>query len=291
MPTRNATVLRQTTATTVTRRRNRAELREIDVPRLGQLRILHARYTEHAFAPHSHPDHYLVAFVLSGDAVFVSASGPRRLSPGEIVVARPGESHHVHGVGGAPWEYCEVHLHRALVIRLVAERLIALAEDGEVAVVAHPDPRRAIARAVGGLGQLQLDEDDRSAVVDLARAMADCTWPAPRVLHTPATVTRAHQALTAAPCSDWSTARLAAVAAMSQFHFIRAFRAVYGITPYAYVSQVRAEEAVAALLHGLSTRDVVRRCGFTDESHLIRQVKRVMGVTPSQIVSTASHAS
>jgi hypothetical protein len=53
----------------------------------------------------------------------------------------------------------------------------------------------------------------------------------------------------------------------------------------------RAERAMELLSVGVSAPDAAHRAGYSDQSHLIRSLKRFVGQTPSQVaVSAAGHA-
>lgn len=67
---------------------------------------------------------------------------------------------------------------------------------------------------------------------------------------------------------------------LSRFHFIRAFTKRFGLTPHAFQIHVRICEAMKQLRNGtpISHIDV----GFSDQSHLTRHLKRVIGLTPAQ---------
>jgi hypothetical protein len=60
-----------------------------------------------------------------------------------------------------------------------------------------------------------------------------------------------------------------------------------GLTRGAIRQIRRAERAVELLARGMSAPDVARRAGYADQSHLTRSLKRFVGQTPSQIVTSA----
>jgi AraC-like DNA-binding protein len=78
-------------------------------------------------------------------------------------------------------------------------------------------------------------------------------------------------------------ATLASEAQMSRFQLVRAFRDQYGMTPHAYSIAVRVSRAVNMLRIGMRPTEVAVECGFADQSHFNRHVKRILGVTPGQI--------
>lgn len=70
---------------------------------------------------------------------------------------------------------------------------------------------------------------------------------------------------------------------MSRSQYIRAFRAVVGATPYAWLIRLRVYEGTALLLKGESSAEVAFSVGFADQAHFAKHFKRVHGKTPSEI--------
>ena len=82
---------------------------------------------------------------------------------------------------------------------------------------------------------------------------------------------------------DLPLERLACAAGMSPRHFSRRFKEELGVTPAAYVSRVRLEEARRRLESGVhSLKDVARACGFVDEQNLRRAFRKYVGIPPSE---------
>jgi AraC family transcriptional regulator len=75
---------------------------------------------------------------------------------------------------------------------------------------------------------------------------------------------------------------LAALAGLSHYHFIRAFKDTVGLTPYQYVLSERIRRASALLSNpALSLGDVALAAGFSDASQLNRVFRKFAGVTPT----------
>jgi AraC family transcriptional regulator len=84
---------------------------------------------------------------------------------------------------------------------------------------------------------------------------------------------------------DLKLAELSAIAQISPYHFLRLFKQRMGITPHQYILQRRIEKAKHLLQHSeLSIADIAVRTGFSDQSHLTRCFKRILGVTPKQLL-------
>jgi AraC family transcriptional regulator len=83
---------------------------------------------------------------------------------------------------------------------------------------------------------------------------------------------------------DLSLDRLAALAGLSPHHFVRRFRAAVGTTPHQYVIRRRVERARQLLLGGCDIAQAAARVGFSGQSHLHHHVRRLLGVTPGELV-------
>jgi AraC family transcriptional regulator len=84
---------------------------------------------------------------------------------------------------------------------------------------------------------------------------------------------------------DIKLSEIAAIAQMSQYHFLRLFKQSMGVTPHQYILQCRIDKAKYLLRHSqLSIADIAVRVGFCDQSHLTRYFKRIVGVTPKQLL-------
>jgi len=75
---------------------------------------------------------------------------------------------------------------------------------------------------------------------------------------------------------------LAKRAGLSRFHFIRVFKAETGMTPARYVEQCRIEQAKALIEAAeFSLVEIADRLGFSDQSHLTRRFRTLVGSTPA----------
>ena len=80
-----------------------------------------------------------------------------------------------------------------------------------------------------------------------------------------------------------TTEDIAAAIGLSKSHFSRAFKSTLGSSPMAYVAARRVERAKQMMLTSAeSLADVALDCGFADQSHLNRQFRRAVGVTPGR---------
>jgi AraC family transcriptional regulator len=81
-------------------------------------------------------------------------------------------------------------------------------------------------------------------------------------------------------------AALAEIAGRSPFHFSRVFTRSVGMTPHRWVVHLRLQRAIELVRDGRSSlAEIAARTGFADQSHLSRWVRRVNGVSLSQLVA------
>ena len=78
-------------------------------------------------------------------------------------------------------------------------------------------------------------------------------------------------------------AMLAAVAGLSMHHFARQFKQSAGVTPHHYLTQKRLERAQEMLGQtDLSLAEIAYAVGFSDQSHLARHFRHMLGTTPRE---------
>ena len=80
-----------------------------------------------------------------------------------------------------------------------------------------------------------------------------------------------------------SLAELAGVVGLSEFHFARKFRTEFACPPHAHLMRKRIERAKAQLARGnIPLKVVAASSGFSDQSHMTRLFRRLLGMTPAE---------
>lgn len=77
---------------------------------------------------------------------------------------------------------------------------------------------------------------------------------------------------------------LADISNLSKYHFIKVFYEKTGITPYQYIINLRLEFALSLMKEKLPLSEISFICGFSDQSHFIRNFKKRYGITPSNFL-------
>jgi AraC-like DNA-binding protein len=94
---------------------------------------------------------------------------------------------------------------------------------------------------------------------------------------------RARDAMDRAYAEPLDVASVAAVAHLSEAHFIRSFRAVFGETPHRYLQRRRVERSMFLLRE--TDRSVIDICfdvGFSSRGTFVRTFREIIGETPTE---------
>jgi AraC-like DNA-binding protein len=245
--------------------------------------LYRAHIVHHRFAPHFH-DGYGLGVIEAGQERF-DYRGREHLAPaGAIVLMQPGELHTGGAASPQGWRYRMMYLDEAvLAAHLGGEptwRFDSAVRQGDTqraTAMAHalaalwhadsgPAADAALAGVLGLLAPLATGHRfEPSAVPVGARPFQ----PVVDALH--ADLTR-----------EWRLNELAALAGLSPFHFQRAFKAAYGISPHQWRIALRVAEAKRLLARDVSAAEVAAAVGLVDQAHLTRRFAGMYGVTPAR---------
>ena len=90
------------------------------------------------------------------------------------------------------------------------------------------------------------------------------------------------------PSRSFTLGKMAASVNLSPPYFCYLFKTITGVPPAKYLKTLRMQQAAMLLTTTfLSVKEIVRRVGLADDSHFVRDFKRLYGVTPSEYRSKA----
>ena len=96
-------------------------------------------------------------------------------------------------------------------------------------------------------------------------------------------LSRAMDVLRSGFCGDISLDQLAGEACLSKYHFLRLFRAAFGLSPYQYIQHLRIEKAVLLLSRSdISIADLSTLLGFENGQSFSRCFYQRTGLYPTQ---------
>jgi len=248
----------------------------------GGIDLMSARFVQHRFAPHSH-DELMIGVIHAGVKSFRRGRSLEHAAPGSLSVVNPGEMH------TREREYGRELIYAALYVPETA--LAAMLDDrrGDHAIVRQPIiDDRDIWLCFATAHRIVMADDDVTAAEEamiwgvsllferygtspLARPEAD----------RPKAVKRAVEFLQAHACDNVSLEDVSAVSGVGLFHLIRLFQKHVGLTPYAYLTQIRIVKSRQLLRLGVSAAQVALDVGFADQAHFTKRFKQLTGATPA----------
>lgn len=259
---------------------------------LTGLSLLNADFTTHEYPPHTH-EALVVAMTEQGGSIVRSRGQVEEASPSTLFVFNPAEPHAGRMGWSERWRYRSMYLTRQALAD-VAENLgieeipyftrntfgdcdligafLAMhyaLEDGR-------DVFRERELLVGTFGRLF----DRHGSSSRRRIL-----PAPRDRQLVRRVTERMQAEYA---TDLRLEILAAEVGLTTFQLIGLFKRTVGMTPHAWLTQLRLQMACRQLRHHVEPAAVATAVGFYDQSALNKHFKRSYGITPLQFAKASS---
>lgn len=231
--------------------------------------------------------HFAIAIVLAGTFEYRSPQGQALMTPGSLMLANADECFecgHTHGAGD-----------RCVSFWFTAENFERLCRDAGVRP-ARPGfnaprvaPLRTLAPLIASVGAGVTGSHDtpweeigvRLAATVLRGADVSSSASSLEPAHAASRVAEIVRAIERRPDAALPLDRLADVAGLSPFHFLRTFERLTGATPHQYLLRARLREA-ALRLSETNDRiiDVALACGFGDVSNFNRAFRSEFGVAP-----------
>jgi AraC-like DNA-binding protein len=254
------------------------------------LSLMHADFTTHEYPPHSH-EAFVVAVTELGGSIIKSRGAVTEAHASELFVFNPAEPHAGWMGRSRRWRYRSLYLARAamdevarglgvetipyftrnmFVDRDLIEGFLALhraLEDGR-------DLFRERELLIGSFGELFRRHGSGGGRIE----------PAPRDR---AALGRSIAVMRARHAEELRLEELAAEAGLTTFQLIGLFRRTVGLTPHAYLTQIRLGAACRRLRRGVPIAAAATESGFYDQSALTRHFKRCYGITPLQFARAA----
>ena len=246
--------------------------------------LLHAHFITHSFDRHIH-DTYAIGVIQQGAEAF-SYRGENHVAPaGSIALINPGEVHTGHAVDGAGWTYRMLYPDVSLLEQTAIELGQRSLPYFPAAVVDDRPLAAQILKLHRSLEDTSRLEQDSRLLWTMAQLITRYSGYRPSISNlrsAPRSIQQVRDYLHDHYAESVPLEQLAAIANLSPFYLIRAFRQQVGLPPHAYQNQVRIHRARQLLAQGQPAATVAQTTGFADQSHLHRLFKRMLGVTPGQ---------
>ena len=256
---------------------------------IGDLELLKANYITHTFSRHTHTG-YVIGTIERGVEVYDYRGETHFALPGDIVLINPDMVHTGHAGAESGWAY-RVFYPSIDLIKGLAEDIGQKAEDMpyfKATVIKDAELSRDI-KALHQVLEHSASRLERQTWFNqvMSRLLLKHAGNPPRVKP----LQRERKALEKAVAyihdtlgESISLEELSTQVGLSPFYFSRIFTRQMGLPPHAYRKQLRILKAKQLLLNKLPIAQVAQETGFADQSHLTRQFKQIVGVTPGQYV-------
>lgn len=251
-------------------------------PMFGGLEFMSARFVRHSFAPHSH-DELMIGVIQAGVKSFRRGRSQEHAAPGSLSVVNAGEMHTGEREHGAELRYA------ALYVPAAALQAMSARWAGDCSIVGQPvvdDPEiwHSLA-AAHGLAMTGNDPAAAEEAMVWGLSLLFGRYGASRLVHSdahcPRAVARAVEFLQTHAGDHVSLEDTSRAAGVGPFHLIRLFKKYLGLTPYAYLTQIRVGRSRHLLRLGEPVAQVALEVGFADQAHFTKRFKQLTGTTPA----------
>lgn len=256
-------------------------------PYLDGATLFHADHLRQRFTRHVH-DEYALGVITRGVLGFDYRGSYHLAGTGEINLVVPGEVHDGHPALGETWSYRMFYLPPRRVCDIARQMgggdalpffRTGVIQDPALAVRVATLHRDALAPHHSAL---EIQSRLVALLAEWIRRYGETGRAPPSAPAVSPNLARVRDFLEACWQQKPALDTLAGLAALSPYHFLRAFTRQYGLPPHTYLLQRQVREARRLLDDGWAIADAAFAAGFADQSHLNRHFKRTLGVTPGQ---------
>lgn len=258
---------------------------------LGQIECLRANYVTHSFAKHTH-DGFAIGVIERGIEVFNYRGKEYRAGKGQMILINPAEVHDGQGAEKDGWAFSIFYADPKVLQRAAMEitgKKVSIPFFKEAVINDKTSSRKLLHLHRTLENSNSILERESLILTTFAELISRQSEPAPIPTVTgrePRAILRAKSYLEENYMENISLAELASFAYLSRFHLIRVFKKHTGLSPHAYLEQIRVNRAKELLKSGMPIIDTAYELGFVDQSHLTKTFKKFAGTTPGQYIES-----
>lgn len=243
----------------------------------GDIHRIEACFAGVAYASHRH-DTYTVGITLSGIQSFTYRGAERASYPGQVVILHPDEQHDGRAGDDRAFRYRAAYISPADVQEALNGQALPFVEGG-VSIDARL--HRAAAALLEDYERPLSRLEYQDALYDLALALREAAGAAVVIKRANReAATGAREYIDAHLPGEFSLEELERATGHSRWQLSRDFRAMFGTSPYRYLTLRRLDLARRMMRDGGAIAEIAHECGFSDQSHLGRVFKQTYGLTP-----------
>jgi AraC-like DNA-binding protein/quercetin dioxygenase-like cupin family protein len=248
--------------------------------------LLHAYYIQHAYPRHSH-DYYVISLIARGRQSFTHQGTKHRTPPGGLILINPGAVHTGEAADGQGFElralYPSTALMETAVFELTGRRALPFFKEVQVDHHWATNSVSSLHKAMlAGADILECESRMLWMMTQLIKRYADIGSTDGHLGKEKRTIQQVRHYIDEHFAESVTLHTLAQSVSLSPYYLLRAFRAEVGMPPYAYLESVRIRHTQRLIKAGVSLAEAAAEVGFSSQSHMTRQFKKIIGVTPGQ---------
>ena len=248
--------------------------------------LLHAYYVQHAYPRHSH-DYYVISLIERGRQSFTHQGTKHRTPPGGLILINPGAVHTGEAADAHGFElralYPSISVMETAVFELTNRRTLPFFKEVQVDHRWATHSVSSVHRALlDGAGRLESEARMLWLITQLIRRYADIGPSEAHLGKEKRAIRQVRQYIEEHFAENVTLHALSQHVSLSPYYLLRAFRAEVGMPPYAYLESVRIRHTQQLIKAGKPLAEVAAEAGFSSQSHMTRQFKKIIGVTPGQ---------
>ena len=252
---------------------------------LTGLSLLCADFTTHEYPPHIH-EALVVAVTENGGSIVKSRGQVEEATPSTLFVFNPSEPHAGWMGWSERWQYRSMYLTQAALDRVAEGLGIEKVPYFTRNVFGDPDLIEAFLAMHHAIEEGRDFFRERELLIgSFGRLFQRHGSGGRRIAPAPTDrqiLARVQERMHAEYASELRLEELAAEVGLTTFQLIGLFKRTVGLTPHAYLTQVRLNMACRKLHRAPALADVATSVGFYDQSALNKHFKRCYGITPRQ---------
>ncbi|MGF1525058.1 MAG: AraC family ligand binding domain-containing protein [Leptolyngbyaceae cyanobacterium] len=256
-------------------------------PVLANMEVLKATYVTHSFSRHSN-EGYAMGVIESGVEAFAYRGNTYQASAGTLVVIHPGEVHTGYAGIQEGWQYRMIYPAVTLIQRATAQLGLPSSYVPFFPETLIVDPNlvqqfRAFHQASES-DALPLERESKLLwlAAHLVHKYGELRSPLPKLHRDRAITDQVKSYLYDRYAESITLDDLAQAFDLPPLKLLRLCRRAWGMPPHRYLIQLRVQQAKRLIGAKVPLAVVAADTGFSDQSHLNRHFKRLVGVTPGQ---------
>lgn len=252
--------------------------------RVPGMSAMRADFTTQRYAPHTH-DAFVIATTEVGGAEISNRGDVGAVNPSVLFVSNPGERQSARMARSKRWVYRSLYLSDQAAVEMARRVGSAAVPYFDKCMLNDHD---LIARFARLHRALEADDDTLQTEEALVDVFGELFWRygtgrRPEAARRDRSTADRVVAFMQERYEEYLTLdSLADVAGLTSFQLINLFKNTLGLTPHAYLIQIRLNAACRHLRRGCALAESALASGFCDQSALTKHFKCRFGFTPMQ---------